>query len=89
MEGLDSCGIDKYGHDCWRVLIFRDYQVSQELARCGGTQCGYCSPGIVMAMVGAKNQNEIFQYCEDKSSMVDIEDVLSGNLCRCTGFNGF
>jgi carbon-monoxide dehydrogenase small subunit len=44
-----------------------------------GLQCGFCTPGIVMtieALIGQKRH----------PSDEDILDALSGNLCRCTGY---
>ncbi|RCK75875.1 MAG: Xanthine dehydrogenase iron-sulfur subunit [Ignavibacteriae bacterium] len=44
-----------------------------------GSQCGFCTPGIIMSMFDLyKNY-----VCPSRS---EIEDVLSGNLCRCTGY---
>ncbi len=44
-----------------------------------GSQCGYCTPGIVMAMFALyKNQKNPLREI--------IEDALTGNLCRCTGY---
>lgn len=41
-----------------------------------GSQCGFCTPGIVMSF-----------YCLDKNpSEEDIERSVDGNLCRCTGY---
>ena len=46
---------------------------------CHGSQCGFCTPGFVMSLFGLyKNA------C--RPSRAAIEDALSGNLCRCTGY---
>ncbi len=48
-------------------------------ARHGGLQCGYCTPGVLMtAKALLENQ--------DKPSRAQIREALSGNLCRCTGY---
>ncbi len=53
--------------------------VQQEMVDCNGSQCGYCTPGIIMSMFSLyKNENN-----PNKES---IEDALTGNLCRCTGY---
>jgi 4-hydroxybenzoyl-CoA reductase subunit gamma len=44
-----------------------------------GTQCGYCTPGMVMAA-------EALLRREPKPSEAQIREALAGNLCRCTGY---
>ena len=45
----------------------------------GGSQCGYCTPGIIMAMFSLyKNHHQ--------PTRNQIDDALTGNLCRCTGY---
>jgi len=48
------------------------------MAEGGGTQCGFCSPGFVMALANLARQPER----DDET----ILDAISGNLCRCTGY---
>jgi len=54
------------------------HPVQQELADRGGSQCGYCTPGFVMAMAAE-------YYRADRGDSFDPQ-ALSGNLCRCTGY---
>ncbi|MCX6246030.1 MAG: xanthine dehydrogenase small subunit [Bacteroidetes bacterium] len=55
------------------------HPVQQVLVETNGTQCGYCTPGIVMSLFGLyKNHSS--------PSLEIIEDALTGNLCRCTGY---
>ena len=44
-----------------------------------GSQCGYCTPGFIMASVGLLRKNP--QPSDD-----DIREALGSNICRCTGY---
>ena len=44
-----------------------------------GTQCGYCTPGMVMAAEGLLRR-------QPQPSVDEIKEALGGNLCRCTGY---
>ena len=46
---------------------------------CHGLQCGYCTPGMIMASVDLLNDNP-------NPSEDEIREGLEGNLCRCTGY---
>ena len=45
-----------------------------------GLQCGFCTPGMIMAAVGVLNENP-------SPSEDEIRHGLEGNLCRCTGYH--
>jgi carbon-monoxide dehydrogenase small subunit len=45
-----------------------------------GLQCGFCTPGMMMASVSLLNENP-------KPSRQEVRDALEGNLCRCTGYH--
>jgi aerobic carbon-monoxide dehydrogenase small subunit len=47
----------------------------------GGYQCGYCTPGMIISVKALLSYNP-------EPSTEDIEEALSGNLCRCTGYGG-
>jgi xanthine dehydrogenase small subunit len=49
------------------------------MAKALGSQCGYCTPGIVMSMFEAT-------YRKDMDAPWKLDDQLCGNLCRCTGY---
>ena len=55
------------------------HPVQQEMIACHGSQCGFCTPGIVMSLVHLVQKN-------NAPSRQQITDSLSGNLCRCTGY---
>ena len=44
-----------------------------------GSQCGYCTPGMIMAASGLLRRNP-------HPSEAEIREALSGNICRCTGY---
>jgi carbon-monoxide dehydrogenase small subunit len=46
-----------------------------------GLQCGFCTPGVLMTLTELLNDNP--DPTED-----DVRTVLTGNLCRCTGYSG-
>lgn len=49
-------------------------------AREGAIQCGYCTPGLIIASKALLDHNT-------HPSGTDIRDAISGNLCRCTGYS--
>jgi xanthine dehydrogenase small subunit len=55
------------------------HPVQTAMVNCHGAQCGYCTPGFVMAMAG------MFETC-DRVNEKQVRDGLTGNLCRCTGY---
>jgi len=57
------------------------HPVQQALVECHGSQCGFCTPGFAMSLWGLYLKKE--GQC---ASRKEIDDCLSGNLCRCTGY---
>lgn len=55
------------------------HQVQQSMVDNHGSQCGFCTPGIVMSLVG------LFKRTSSPSKQ-QITESLGGNLCRCTGY---
>jgi xanthine dehydrogenase small subunit len=55
------------------------HPIQQGMVDCFGSQCGFCTPGIVMSLTGLVQTNAC-------PSRAQINDALSGNLCRCTGY---
>lgn len=59
------------------------HPIQDALSRNHGLQCGYCTPGVVMTLVELGRENP-----HGGLSEADIRKALSGNLCRCTGYEG-
>jgi aerobic carbon-monoxide dehydrogenase small subunit len=53
--------------------------VQEAMVAAGGVQCGFCTPGFVVAMTDLLRRNP------DPGEM-EVREALSGNLCRCTGY---
>lgn len=74
---LDGCHLLTVEH-----LRGRDgalHPVQQALVDHHGSQCGFCTPGIVMSLLA-------LWLNETAPDVARIEDALAGNLCRCTGY---
>ncbi|HET9239495.1 MAG TPA: FAD binding domain-containing protein [Oligoflexus sp.] len=54
--------------------------VQEAMVQAKGSQCGYCTPGFVMALCG------LFESCSTKPDEQTVKNHLTGNLCRCTGY---
>ncbi|XP_041353249.1 xanthine dehydrogenase/oxidase-like isoform X2 [Gigantopelta aegis] len=57
----------------------RLHPVQEQLANAHGTQCGFCTPGIVMSMYTLLRNNP-------RPTQKEMESYFDGNLCRCTGY---
>jgi carbon-monoxide dehydrogenase small subunit len=55
------------------------HRVQEAFVEAGAVQCGYCTPGLVVATAALLER--VPQPSED-----EIREALSGNLCRCTGY---
>ncbi len=55
------------------------HPVQEAFSACHGLQCGFCTPGMMMAATCLLQKNT-------RPSDEEIEQALEGNLCRCTGY---
>jgi aerobic carbon-monoxide dehydrogenase small subunit len=55
------------------------HAVQAALIEAGGTQCGFCTPGIVMSAVALLDRNP-------NPDEHEIRHAIAGNICRCTGY---
>ena len=54
--------------------------IQQGFMECHGLQCGFCTPGMVMAALSLAAENGVL-------TEADVRHGLEGNLCRCTGYH--
>jgi len=59
------------------------HPVQQAMVDCHGSQCGFCTPGIVMSLWDKYNE---YSESDTRPDRQELADHLSGNLCRCTGY---
>jgi xanthine dehydrogenase small subunit len=85
-ETVDACIQFLYQLDCRSILTIeglvtdgRLHPIQQAMVDHHGSQCGFCTPGFVMALAGAFTEN---QSCD----CAVLKTELTGNLCRCTGY---
>jgi carbon-monoxide dehydrogenase small subunit len=74
LEGATVLTIEGYSKtDRYTVL-------EKTFAKAGAVQCGFCTPGMIMAAEALLSKNP-------HPSIDEIREGISGNLCRCTGYN--
>ncbi len=56
------------------------HPMQQAFMECHGLQCGFCTPGMVMASTSLLDQNP-------HPTEAEVREGLEGNLCRCTGYH--
>ena len=86
-ESVKSCTVlaaQAEGHDVTTIEGLADGEELHPMQRAfqknHGLQCGYCTPGMVMASVSLVEENPT-------PSEADVRSGLEGNLCRCTGYH--
>ena len=56
------------------------HPMQEAFRQCHGLQCGYCTPGMVMAATSLLKENP-------NPTEAEVREGLEGNLCRCTGYH--
>lgn len=89
LEGLaiNSCVVLAWQADGMQIVTAaglgtteNPHPLQAAFANEGAIQCGYCTPGLIIATKALLDHNP-------HPSEADIRDSISGNLCRCTGYN--
>jgi xanthine dehydrogenase small subunit len=83
---VNSCIKYMYQLDCSHIITIEGLHkngslnpVQEAMVKNQGTQCGFCTPGFVVAMTAMfENRESLNQH--------DLKEGLTGNLCRCTGY---
>ena len=74
LHGLSVTTVEGIGSTRTRL-----HPVQERIAKAHGSQCGFCTPGIVMSMYALLRSSPT-------PTMKDLEVAFQGNLCRCTGY---
>lgn len=85
-RSVNSCLFPAVQAEGCQVMTIEGVEAHSELARIqkafvdyGAVQCGFCSPGMIMSTVALLQKNP-------KPTEEEIRRGLSGNICRCTGY---
>lgn len=85
-RSVNSCLFPAVQAEGCQVMTIEGVEAHPELARIqkafvdyGAVQCGFCSPGMIMSTVALLKKNS-------KPTEEEIRRGLSGNICRCTGY---
>ena len=85
-RSVNSCLFPAVQAEGCQVMTIEGVETHPELARIqkafvdyGAVQCGFCSPGMIMSTVALLQKNP-------KPTEEEIRRGLSGNICRCTGY---
>lgn len=82
-EPVNSCLVPAFQVEGREVVTIEsvDASIAEALNKTGASQCGACTPGVVMSIRWLMEHPEI-------AKCVDVREFMGGNLCRCTGYDG-
>jgi carbon-monoxide dehydrogenase small subunit len=85
-KAVKSClmlALDARGKEIWTIeglsRVGDLHPLQRAFVELGAIQCGFCTPGMIMASKALLDENP-------QPSEQEIKDALAGNLCRCTGY---
>ena len=61
------------------------HAVQQQLVKCGGAQCGICTPGIAVCATHVVDRG-LLRGKDEAAARATVRELLAGNICRCTGY---
>lgn len=86
-ETVNSCLVMAFQADGSNILTIEGLEqngelhpIQQAFIDVGAVQCGYCTPGMIMSVKALLDKNT-------NPTREEIREGISGNLCRCTGYN--
>lgn len=84
---VNSCLIMAYQLEDAEIITIeslseeRLHPIQEAFLQAGALQCGYCTPGMIIALKSLLDEKE-------QPTKAEVLTALSGNLCRCTGYEG-
>ncbi|MDP2643804.1 MAG: (2Fe-2S)-binding protein [Desulfobacterales bacterium] len=85
-RSVSSClvlAVDAQGKDIQTIEGMSDgsklHPIQESFLKHGGLQCGFCTPGMIMSAKALLDENP-------KPTLAQTRKAISGNLCRCTGY---
>ncbi len=81
-EAINACIVFLPTLDGRRLITVENLgmnAVQKAMVECHGSQCGFCTPGFVMSLTACMHNH-------GNANDENIQDAISGNLCRCTGY---
>ncbi|HLR36337.1 MAG TPA: (2Fe-2S)-binding protein, partial [Tissierellales bacterium] len=86
-ETVNSCMVMAFQADGSEILTIEGlgnednlHPIQKAFIEVGAVQCGYCTPGMILSVKSLLDKNP-------HPSRNEIREGISGNLCRCTGYN--
>jgi aerobic carbon-monoxide dehydrogenase small subunit len=82
-EPVNSCLVPAFQVEGRNVVTIEsvDASIAETLNKTGASQCGACTPGVVMSIRWLLDHPDV-------AKQVNLREFMGGNLCRCTGYDG-
>ncbi|MCB9853916.1 MAG: 2Fe-2S iron-sulfur cluster binding domain-containing protein [Phycisphaerales bacterium] len=82
-EPVNSCLVPAFQVEDREIVTIEsvDASIATTLNKTGASQCGACTPGVVMSIRWLMEHPEM-------ATRVNLREFMGGNLCRCTGYDG-